>query len=55
MELLLGLFTEPASNECAVVMTGLMILLGGTQVGPSALLRFYVLHCIALPLLAVAL
>ncbi len=27
-------------------------LLGGTQVGQSALLRFYVLHCVALPLLA---
>jgi len=28
------------------------LLLGGTQVGPPALLRFYVLHCIALPLFA---
>lgn len=28
------------------------LLLGGTQVGPPALLRFYVLHCVALPLLA---
>jgi quinol-cytochrome oxidoreductase complex cytochrome b subunit len=26
------------------------LLLGGTQVGPPALLRFYVLHCIFLPL-----
>lgn len=28
------------------------LLLGGTTVGPNALLRFYVLHCIALPLAA---
>jgi quinol-cytochrome oxidoreductase complex cytochrome b subunit len=28
------------------------VLLGGTVVGQAALLRFYVLHCIALPLLA---
>ena len=28
------------------------LLLGGTLVGPSALLRFYVLHCIFLPLVA---
>jgi quinol-cytochrome oxidoreductase complex cytochrome b subunit len=28
------------------------VLLGGTQVGPATLLRFYVLHCIAIPLLA---
>jgi len=28
------------------------MLLGGTIVGPSALLRFYVLHCIFFPLLA---
>jgi len=28
------------------------LLLGGTQVGPPALLRFYVLHCIALPVIA---
>jgi quinol-cytochrome oxidoreductase complex cytochrome b subunit len=27
-------------------------LLGGTVVGPSALLRFYVLHCIVIPLVA---
>ena len=27
-------------------------LLGGSTVGPAALLRFYVLHCIALPLIA---
>ncbi len=27
-------------------------LLGGTEVGPSTLLRFYVLHCIALPVVA---
>ena len=27
-------------------------LLGGTSVGPAALVRFYVLHCIALPLAA---
>ena len=26
------------------------LLLGGSQVGPAALLRFYVLHCIVLPL-----
>ena len=26
------------------------LLLGGTQVGPPTLLRFYVLHCIFLPL-----
>ncbi len=30
-------------------------LLGGTQVGPAALLRFYVLHCIAIPLIAIVL
>lgn len=28
------------------------ILLGGFEVGPDALIRFYTLHCIALPLLA---
>jgi quinol-cytochrome oxidoreductase complex cytochrome b subunit len=28
------------------------VLLGGTQVGPPTLLRFYVLHCIFLPLVA---
>lgn len=28
------------------------LLLGGTQVGPPALLRFYVLHCVALPVIA---
>ena len=28
------------------------MLLGGTVVGQSALLRFYVLHCVGLPLLA---
>jgi len=28
------------------------LLLGGSSVGPAALLRFYVLHCIFLPLLA---
>ena len=27
-------------------------LLGGTIVGPSTLLRFYILHCIAVPLVA---
>jgi quinol-cytochrome oxidoreductase complex cytochrome b subunit len=31
------------------------VLLGGTQVGPPTLLRFYVLHCIFLPLIAAAL
>lgn len=31
------------------------LLLGGSSVGPAALLRFYVLHCIALPLLAMVL
>jgi quinol-cytochrome oxidoreductase complex cytochrome b subunit len=31
------------------------LLLGGTQVGQGALLRFYVLHCVGLPLFAVAL
>ena len=30
-------------------------LLGGTSVGPNALLRFYVLHCIFLPLVAAVL
>ena len=30
------------------------LLLGGTQVGPPTLLRFYVLHCIFLPLVASA-
>ena len=29
------------------------LLLGGTQIGENALLRFYVLHCVALPLIAV--
>ena len=28
---------------------------GGTAVGPGALLRFYVLHCIFLPLIATVL
>ena len=28
------------------------VLLGGTMIGQSALLRFYVLHCVALPLVA---
>lgn len=28
------------------------MLLGGTQVGPPALLRFYVLHCVFLPVVA---
>jgi quinol-cytochrome oxidoreductase complex cytochrome b subunit len=28
------------------------LLLGGTQVGPAALLRFYVLHCVFIPLVA---
>jgi quinol-cytochrome oxidoreductase complex cytochrome b subunit len=28
------------------------LLLGGTKVGQNALLRFYVLHCILLPLIA---
>ncbi len=27
-----------------------VLMLGGVEVGPAALLRFYVLHCIALPL-----
>src|SRR3970282_1080741 len=31
------------------------VLLGGTQVGPPTLLRFYVLHCIFLPLVAAVL
>lgn len=31
------------------------LLLGGSSVGPAALMRFYVLHCIALPLLAIVL
>jgi quinol-cytochrome oxidoreductase complex cytochrome b subunit len=31
------------------------LLLGGTSVGPGALLRFYVLHCIFLPLIAAVL
>lgn len=31
------------------------VLLGGTQVGQNALLRFYILHCIVLPLIAVVL
>ncbi len=31
------------------------LLLGGPQVGDPAILRFYVLHCVALPLLAVLL
>ena len=30
------------------------LLLGGTQIGENALLRFYVLHCVALPLFAIA-
>lgn len=28
------------------------VLLGGSTVGPAALLRFYVLHCVALPVVA---
>jgi cytochrome b6 len=31
------------------------LLLGGHQIGENALLRFYVLHCVILPLIAVAL
>jgi len=31
------------------------VLLGGSSVGPATLLRFYVLHCIALPVLMVVL
>jgi quinol-cytochrome oxidoreductase complex cytochrome b subunit len=31
------------------------VLLGGTVVGQSALLRFYVLHCLALPLVSAVL
>lgn len=31
------------------------LLLGGNVIGPGALLRFYVLHCVVLPLLAVIL
>ena len=31
------------------------MLLGGTQVGPPTLLRFYVLHCIFIPLIAAVL
>jgi len=31
------------------------VLLGGTQVGPPTLLRFYVLHCIFLPLIGAVL
>jgi cytochrome b6 len=31
------------------------LLLGGHQIGENALLRFYVLHCVILPLVAVAL
>ena len=27
-------------------------LIGGTLVGPAALLRFYILHCIFIPLVA---
>jgi len=30
-------------------------LIGGTEIGQNALLRFYVLHCVALPLVAVVL
>ncbi|MDD5434741.1 MAG: cytochrome b N-terminal domain-containing protein, partial [Nitrospira sp.] len=29
------------------------MLLGGTEVGQNALLRFYVLHCVVLPLIVV--
>jgi len=29
------------------------MLLGGTEVGQNALLRFYVLHCVVLPMLVV--
>jgi quinol-cytochrome oxidoreductase complex cytochrome b subunit len=28
------------------------LLLGGTIVGPPALMRFYVLHCIFIPIIA---
>jgi len=31
------------------------LLLGGVSVGPATLLRFYVLHCIALPVLSIVL
>jgi cytochrome b6 len=31
------------------------LLLGGHQIGENALLRFYVLHCVILPLIAIAL
>ncbi len=31
------------------------LLVGGTQIGPATLLRFYVLHCIVIPLVAVVL
>ena len=29
--------------------------MGGTRIGPATLLRFYVLHCIVVPLVAVGL
>ena len=31
------------------------LLVGGTQIGPATLLRFYVLHCVVIPLVAVGL
>jgi quinol-cytochrome oxidoreductase complex cytochrome b subunit len=31
------------------------LLVGGTQIGPATLLRFYVLHCIVIPLVAAGL
>ncbi|HEY3324010.1 MAG TPA: cytochrome b N-terminal domain-containing protein [Planctomycetota bacterium] len=31
------------------------LLLGGSSIGPAALLRFYVLHCVLLPVMAVVL
>lgn len=49
----------PAAGQVAE-MTGMAtprydvraLLVGGTQVGPATLLRFYVLHCIFIPLVA---
>ena len=44
-----------AIGDAQVVTAGSDVryaLLGGTIVGPAALLRFYVLHCVGIPLAA---
>ncbi|ADK85121.1 Cytochrome b/b6 domain protein [Desulfarculus baarsii DSM 2075] len=58
---------DGATRAAAAVVAGLLaeiplvgemlrgVLLGGPELGPAALLRFYVLHCLALPLLCLGL